>query len=96
MLDLLSPPTCALVRFRLHAWPAVSAISGACADLSRQFFFYSVNRKVIRDRLVIWALKGLFLGILLGVILGDFWDYFLDFGVIFLIKALLPLESSGA
>jgi hypothetical protein len=59
-------------------------------------FFCLVNRKVIKDRLVIWALKGLFLGITLGAILGDFRPYFWDFGLIFLIKALVSLESSGA
>ena len=41
-----------------------------------QFLFCFVNRKVIRDRLVIWALNGLFLGIILGAILGDFRPYF--------------------
>ena len=55
-----------------------------------------VNRKVIRDRLVIWALKGLFLGIIIGAILRDFTHYFWDFGLIFVIKALVSLESSGA
>ena len=32
----------------------------------------SLNRKVIRDRLVIWGLKRLLLGIILGAILRDF------------------------
>ena len=61
-----------------------------------QFLFCLLNRKVIRDRLVIWALKGLFLEIILGAILGDFRPYFPHFGRIFIIKALVSLESSGA
>jgi hypothetical protein len=44
----------------------------------------------------ILTLKGLFLGIILGTILGDFRPYFPYFGLIFLIKALVSLESSGA
>ena len=40
-----------------------------------QFLFCLFNREVIRDRLVIWALTGLFLGIIQGAILGDFRHY---------------------
>ena len=50
----------------------------------------------LRDRLVIWALKGLFLVIILGAILGDFRPYFPYFGFILVRKALVSLESSGA
>ena len=73
-----------------HLLPIFDMASTGC------FLFVQVNRKVIRDRLVIWALKGLFLEIILGAVLGNFRSYFPYFGMIFHIKALVSLESSGA
>ena len=56
--------------------PTLPVIKITRCGINRQFLVCLVNRKVIRDRLVIWALKGQFLGIILGAILEDFRPYF--------------------
>jgi F0F1-type ATP synthase assembly protein I len=82
--------------FLAHSSPWGMSEKLLTGDVTSTGSFLFVYRKVIRDRLVIWDLKGLFLGIMLGAILGDFRPYFPYFGIIFLIKALVSLESSGA